>query len=373
MSKKYQILKNITNDAPFGDVNYMTVSFLTPQKIKKTELFDILLIKIHNGYGNSEQAKDDGSKIKESNDNHDVYICEMGRLYGWDDKTKVDEFDYGNKKQNELEKSRKENEDQAKLLNDHMGKQLNIKINNTHEKINAIRQRMQNKLYQRNEITKQEYDMLTNDKSLNRTTVKNKIDTLNSLASEIDDTYKNDYLDEGIEQSLKYGCMTIFFPSHIKNLNHTCFKIRGVFQTIDELQTRINNLQSLYPHDKIYTFEVGKWCVISELGETSPDNILKYANYAMKCYLDNLENEKGEFEKRKKESVDTTSTINDVKKKKSRKNKKSAPIHTNVNPDTNHVLTDQKIIQENIASKNDDDTQEILDIINYINTPISSH
>src|SRR5580700_1979901 len=115
--RRYKIITTIEDDVPVGDVNWCTVSFLTPHKLEKLKFLDIMGFKIHNGYSNIELALDDAKKIKEKNKNHDVYISQLGKIYAWDDATKTDSIEYDNDKLNDLEKTRKENIDKIKLIN----------------------------------------------------------------------------------------------------------------------------------------------------------------------------------------------------------------------------------------------------------------
>src|SRR5690349_7883397 len=91
---KFKLIDTIKDDAPFGYINYCTISFLTPQKIEANQYIDVQAFKIHNGYNTMELADDDAKKIKNNNPSHDVYISQIGKIYGWDDATKTDSIEY---------------------------------------------------------------------------------------------------------------------------------------------------------------------------------------------------------------------------------------------------------------------------------------
>lgn len=63
--KKYNIIKTIQSDGPFGFVNWVNISFLTPQKLEQTKLLDVIGLKIHDGYTTEEIAKNDAKVLKE--------------------------------------------------------------------------------------------------------------------------------------------------------------------------------------------------------------------------------------------------------------------------------------------------------------------
>ena len=117
-NKKYNIIEKIEDDAPFGNINCCTISFLTPQKIDSIKFLDVKGFRVHNGYNTHELANIDAKKIKDQKKNHDVYISELGKIYAWDDATKTDEVEYDDNKLNELEKTRRENIDKIKLMSE---------------------------------------------------------------------------------------------------------------------------------------------------------------------------------------------------------------------------------------------------------------
>lgn len=337
-NKKYNIISTIEDDPPFGDINWCSVSFLTPQKIDEISFFDIRGFKVHNGYTNFELTDNDIKKIKKEKPNHDVFPCQMGKVHSWDDATKADEIVYDNDKLNELEKTRKENIDRIKLMAEQFKNEYKtLHANVSADRIEQQRLRMQQKLYKMGKITKKEMEMLEEDKKPVKD-VKEEAQKREKVNSEIDEYFKTDYLDENEPTGLKYGCLTIYSPKHIGGLESLLFKIRGLFATPQELSKRVRKLESMYPNDRIYTFEIGKWCAFSETDGIDPTVQLKQLNYAMKVYLDNLKKQNEDFEKRKddlttrteqeaklvkaKNRAEKRKEQRDAKKKKEKENKK---------------------------------------------------
>lgn len=121
--------------------------------------------------------------------------------------------------------------------------------------------------------------------------------------------------------------MTIYSPKRIGGLNTLCFKIRGLFETETQLRRRAEKIKSLFPMDNIYLFEVGKWCAFSENDSIESTTLLKQLNYSMKCYLENIDQEKIDFEKRKEQlQSQTTPTSHNLPPKKNKK--KNLPAST---------------------------------------------
>ena len=98
LNKKYKIIDTIEPDAPFGYINHVTISFLTPQKEEKTKYLEVIGFKVHNGYTNEDIANDDTKRLKSIDNRHDIFPIEMGKLYPWDDLTKTDNIEYDDTK-----------------------------------------------------------------------------------------------------------------------------------------------------------------------------------------------------------------------------------------------------------------------------------
>ena len=320
--KKYNIVDTIEDDAPFGEANYYTISFLTPQRLDNIKYFKIRGIKIHNAYTSAKAAHDDAKKIKDKNKQHDIYVAEIGKIYGWDDATKVDEVEYDNQKLNDLEKTRRENMDKIKLMSEQFNNEYKTLHANVpdNRKINQLK-KMQQKLYEKGLITKKEFEMLQEEnKPLSE--IKDEAAKREKIDQEISEAYKTDYLDENEPTALKYACITIYSPKNIGNLKTLCFKVRGLFQTKEQLAKRIKKLESLYPRDQIQKFEIGKWCGFCETNDMEESVILHQLNYAMKCHIEHLEVEKEDFEKRKDKMVNQNEQEQKLKKLENRSAKR---------------------------------------------------
>lgn len=370
-NKKYKIIKSIEDDAPSGDINWCTISFLTPQKNDATKYLDVKAFKVYNGYNVAELAHSDAQKIKKINKNHDVFISQLGKLYEWDNATKCDSVEYDDKKLNDLEKTRRENIDKIKLMSEEVKNEHKTIYENVNSvRINTQKKRIQKKLYDKGLITKREYDIIHEEnKTVNE--IKEMAVQLDKMNKEIELCYQTDYLDVDDPTGLKYGCASIFMPNHIKGLKILCFKIRGLFQTTAELDKRIKKLRNITPYDRIYTFEVGKWSAFSEKDDVPHTVLLKQLNYYMKCYLDNIEHEKEEFDKRKESLQARTEEESKIIKAKNRQEKrkeKRKEKRSQKNPPDTSTKTSATTNSAPSLGNVDDDIA-IQKILNYIDEP----
>lgn len=396
-NKNFKIIHNLEDDAPFGDINWITISFLTPQNIEKTKYFDVKGFKIHNGYNTAELANDDAKKIKDKNKNHDVYISQIGKIYAWDDTTKTDSIEYDDSELNNLEKTRRENMDKIKLLAQQSKNEYSkIFANTNSERLDAQMKRMQEKLYKKGSITQKEYEMLqTENKPVKG--IKEIAKSLESIQEEMEECYKTDYLDENEPTALKYGCASIFSPKHIGGLKTLCFKVRGLFETPLELSKRVKKLQSKYPNERIYNFEVGKWCGFAENDSIDQLILLKQLNFSMKCYLENLEHETEEFNKRKdslksrtEQEAKIVKANNRVQKRREKREaeKKKKKSGENNTMENNSIQNFQDVSQPSnqehtqnlqdvhdvpnetfLPTNNAEDNEAIQNIINFLDDP----
>lgn len=386
-NKKYTIIKTIEDDAPKGDINWYTISFLTPQKIDSLKYLDIRGFKVHNGYNTMEIANDDAKKIKEQIKSHDVYLSQMGKLYAWDDTTKTDSIEYGNEKLNELEKKHREQLDKLKLMKEQIGNEhKSFHMNLNSERLQNQRKRIQKKLYEKGLITRKEYEMIQQEETSVKE-IKEKAIQIDHIEKEIAEFTGKDFLDENEPVALKYGCITIYSPKNIGGLKTLCFKIRGLFQTKSQLVCRIKELKSLYPYEisSTYTFEVGKWNGFSEKQYTEPEFILKGLNYVMKRYLDNLQSEEEEFNKRTSElqtktvqEAEMVRRKNNREKRKNKKKSKEIKDSSTSTKTSNTSMTSHSSSKEVTTSTNKKidvitgdvaDEEAIKNIINYLEDP----
>lgn len=320
-NKTYKIITKLEDDAPYGNVNWCTISFLDPHKIEKINYLDMKGFKVYNGYNVFELAKEDASKIKNIKKEHDIYISQIGKIYVWDDATKSDDIEYDDEKLNDLEKTRKENIDKMKLMaqqfkNEHKKYNENP---NTDRKNKQI-ERLKNKLYEKGLISQKEAEMIEEEMKKTEKN-KEKIDNSN-FNNEIEECWKTDYLDESLQSALKYGCISIYSSRYIAGLRELCFKVRGLYQTVDEMQKAVKKLKKINPDDRIYTFEVGKWCLYTEL-DIEEEKKLKLLNFIMKCHIDNIAIEQKEFESRKETMKNQADKTVKPKSKKEKKESQS--------------------------------------------------
>ena len=316
---KYKVIQTITEDAPFGDINWCTISFLTPNKLDKTKCLDVMGFKVYNGYNTSEMAKIDAQKLKSSKKDHDIYLAAIGKLCAWDDPTMTDEITYDNDKLNNLEKTRREHLDKLKVVKEQFKNEYQM----IHADLNEERRTMQlkkmrQKLYDRGLISKQELDALEEDDKLQKKDIALTNIDKKQLQAEIEEAYQTDYLDMEAEGALKYGCLSIYSSKYIRGLKTLSFKIRGLFQTNRDRTKRVQQLKKLYPDDRIYIFEVGKWTVYTETENPDTVECLKQLNYAMKCYLENMSQEQTEFNERTEKKIKQTEQLANLTKRQNR-------------------------------------------------------
>jgi hypothetical protein len=378
-NKKYDIIHTIEPDAPFGYINYITISFLTPQKEEKTKYLDVIGFKVHNGYTIEELASSDAKRLKTINNKHDIYPLEMGKLYPWDDITKTENVEYDDKKLNDLEKTRRENADKLKLMREQFkNEHLNSIPNNTNSRMQEQLKKMRQKLYKEGKITQKELELMEEtNKPLSE--IKIEAEAKARLEREAEEAFQVDLLDVNESVPLKFGLISIFTPKTIGNLKDPCFKIRGLFQMEEEMNERKNYLEKLYPKDQIYRFEIGKWCPYSDKA-IDGDVALKQLNYAMKCHLDTLSTEAEEFEKRKSKMMDEAKTeakatkIKNRKEKRKQKREKAEGPAQNSAPDSapNPVPTPAPAKKPETerkvhALKDGPDTVAIKNLMDYLN------
>ena len=380
-NKKYKFIDSIGDDAPHGNINYYTMSFLTPDKYEKTSGLNVCGFKVYNGYTIEDLAKDDIKLIKQKNPNFDIFMASMGKLYPWDDDEKSEKIQYDDAKLNDLESTRKENMDKAKLLMEQFQNEKNkLNINNETKKAEIIRRRLQEKLHKRGDLSKRELDEL---QSSNSKYDKNKNKDISDLLNNIKEASSTDYLDETPVPNggLKYGCISIFTPATVKNIKNIYFKVRGLYTNKTDLIKRINELTKLHPLDKIMTFEVGKWTAYSDdvyngITESEGQFIVDKLNYAMKCYLDNVNSDKDNFDKRKDEmisknkedSIKSKISRNKRRADKRKENKRKSAMENNENIKNILDKSDGEI-SHLALDDNEDDEKAIQELANYLNDP----
>ena len=395
LEKKYNVIPNLTEDAPSGDINWCTISFLTPQKNPKTKYLDAKGFKVHNGYTSVQMAGEDSRRLKEECDRHDIFISQMGKIYAWDDSTRTETVEFNNEKLNELEQTRRESVDKIKLMREQLtneGKAMAAKRGSTNEKdrTDSILKKLQTKLHAKGKISKQELELMQETGAPLRS-VKDEAASREKIRTEMAEITE-DYLDENPQVALKYGCISIFSPRQIGGLKTLCFKVRGMFETQSQLERRVRRLQRLYPNDRIYRFEVGKWCAFSETDGIEPQLLLDQLNYAMKMHIEEVSTEKDTFEKRKedmmaKNQADTSTAPDNRRARRQEQRRKrraaksakakgqtaaaSLPASTPGSAPAPTEAAPSDTPAPSITSLNDDEgaNEQIQSILNYLDEP----
>lgn len=304
------IIKTISDDAPHGCINWFTISFLTPQKMEGFETYDVRGFKVHNGYTSQEMIKEDIAKLKQTHREHDIFVSQLGKVYAWDDLSKVSELIYDNKKLTSMKKAQQEDLETLKVIYQQKAIDTKIKPNDDAKRANATRQKILQKLHAQGKISKIELESLS--KKEEKPDSASNIQDLDAKALEITE----DYLTESEPVGLRYGCISIYSPKTIKGLKTLCFKVRGLYETIGELQDRVSRLQATSPLDNVYLFEVGKWTPISEDIKIAPALSEKRLNYCMLKYHEWFENQTKEFEENKKTLLESAKVVETKKTKK---------------------------------------------------------
>ena len=154
----------------------------------------------------------------------------------------------------------------------------------------AIQTKFEDKLHSRGIISTREMERVKELMKTEKPKEEEKVD----LSKEINEAFKTDYLLEEEPVALKYGCLSIYDPANIGGLKELIIKNRGMFQTMKALEKRVRELKRLYPEDRIYTYEIGKWMPYVSTDMPGEEQLRKL-NYCMKCYLEYLVIEKGKL------------------------------------------------------------------------------
>src|ERR1700747_737953 len=301
---KYNIIETIKDDPEYKNQLWITMAFLSPDKIDKTKFLDVRGFKIFSCYASYESAEAHANELEKTNTNHDIYIGQMGKLLSWDDLQKASNIQHKDKKLNELDRTYRENADKAKLYNEQVKDDQKMKINaNINQKKVQTVSRLRKQLLKSGQISRTEYEELKRQEKLtsineHRSNVEDEIVRMNEEMKQCADV---DYLDE-TSSNYKYGIVSFYTKARIVNLKEMCFKVRGMFNDQESLMKRVTKLQKENEHDQIIIYEVGKWCGQSD---TVTDNALLNVklNYLMKMYLDDLKLSKENYEKRKADMI----------------------------------------------------------------------
>lgn len=365
--KKYRIIETIKDDAPFGSINFLTISFMSSEKIPAVNKLNINGFKIHNGYNVYEQAVSDSKLIKQRDPKHDVYIMELGKLHAWDDATRTESVEYDDAELNKLDNKRRENVAKVKLMSEQYRNEYNKHVGSKDVRKDVQLQKMRKQLYDKGIITKQELDKLEEEEKTIPKSEPEMLEQKKVMEENMVECYKTDYLEENEPVALRYGCMSLYSPERIKNLSTTCIKVRGLFQNKNELMKRVRQLQTQNPDDPLSTFEIGKWIALPSDNETNGLVILQRFNYVMKCYLDNLEVAKEEFETRKNKMKEGAEKEAEHTKRKNKRERRRNEKKKNVETPVQTKLPEPERDIQHVGTA--EDMKNIESMINFLDDP----
>jgi len=154
-----------------------------------------------------------------------------------------------------------------------------------------------------------------------------------------------DYLTEDAEiPSQKFVVMSILTPNFYKTAETGDgsvpkdkegiygIKIRGSYSSYDEAQKRAKYLQGIDTLHNVFVGEVGKWLPFDDSSDKAED--ASYAedklNNLMKSYMENQQQAKQLYEKRKNDMIMETLKKNNEVKEKKKKNKKDKATSDNL-------------------------------------------
>lgn len=305
---KSHVIETITHDAPFGVLRQYTVSFMTPNHTPGLEPFHIRGIKIYHGYEDNKtdnaQIKKDISAIRARNPRFDIFVGRIGHLQVWDDANSTDAVYYDDEKLNSIEETCRESQEKRKLLTQQIRNeaQKNASTNSSQDRLTRQRERMLKRLHDRGIISEKERQNIQESQTktiYDPASEPSRQDQLAALLPDIQAAASTDYVDEEPPNTYHYGILTIYSPVNYINLKSLHYKIRGLFETLDECQRRVAILRRKNDRERTYILEVGKWCVFSEKGEHNATTFGLQFNYCMKIYNQVFEREMEEFATRK--------------------------------------------------------------------------
>jgi hypothetical protein len=369
--KQRVIIDTIRPDAPHGNINFVTLSFLTPQNVTKTKHVDIRGFKIYGGYINEDLAKAAGAKIKQENPSHNVFVAQMGELYDWDNVNNTDEMDYGDSKQNAIEKNRRADADKTRLIKQQLANDLQAqaqaKIQTDRRK--QINAKLANKLHAKGLLTRNEKEREDN-RSTERDakaaqTLHEKEECIRNMDEQMEECFKTDYLDVHPHAGHQFGCISFYSPKRIGGLKQLCFKVRCLSETPERLQKRIQAFKKSTPNEPLAIFEVGKWHPYHETQDNLTEQALKQLNYCMCHYIESIKIEAQEFEARKKAEIEKA-----AEKNAETKNKNEELASEDTNPDENTTATSASASASKfLATLDAKDQAAIADLMAYLDDP----
>jgi hypothetical protein len=128
----------------------------------------------------------------------------------------------------------------------------------------------------------------------------------------------------------KFVLLSFISPEQlkVKNSSLRTFKVRGVFNTYEEAQKYVKNLQD-FDNNKfdIFIGEIGKWLPWDDATKTDDEKYndsQKELSKLMKAYNNSLAKDKSQFEERIQNARDEENNKNKKKKKKKKKKNNSS-------------------------------------------------
>ena len=303
------IVSTIISDAPSGDIHWYTISFLTP-----AAYLDVLGFKVHNGYPTYDLAAMGAEETRRDQPRYDVFVCQMGKLYEWDNLQKTDKMIYEEGQLTSMEVSRKENVDRLRLL-----QQIQPTVAKpTSSREDGIRKRIADRLLKQGKVTQAKVDEMATRKQPRPNYQRELATATQAIQS------TKDVLDESPTSPFKYGCFSFYSPRRILGLDKMCFKVRAL--TADNADTRAAELKQL-DIDKgqppgLSIFQTGYWTPFSEDYALPEDVLLPRLNYGMHLYLTAM-NDREERFRTKTQAKPTPPT-------KAPKPKKAAPVDNRI-------------------------------------------
>jgi hypothetical protein len=318
--KNYNIINEIPNDETDSTIFY-NISFLSQNKIYGSNGLDVNGFIVYDAYCTEKEAEAHIKLIKTSNDKHDIYLSQIGKLYAWDDSSKTDVTVYGNKKLNDMEKGRKENEDKLNVFKQQIKNEYQNKINSHIKKnreavgVQKLKEKFRKKMHEKgnltvddvNRVERLEHNIIKKEKQKTNVTqtqtsvLKDVSPAQLDLEKLVSDESVNDNLFEVTGSTYKYGIMTFYSPKNIKGLDQLCYKVRAMSQKKNRIEKLAKKIHKEHPSDNLCFFQVGKWSPYVDNVTHVPNQFtLDKLNYLMKLHNDAIEKEVIEFTKRKK-------------------------------------------------------------------------
>ena len=323
------IKTQIENDELLPGQEYFVASIIDSNKIEKAKDLDMVLIKSFGTFSEQEaHKKAQELRLKEAQFHYT--IGKVGYLSPFDIE-KTEEAEYGNKKLNRMTKKLKENQEKYELMKDQFDNEHTITIGkheNKEDRTKKTKERMKKKVELSENTSKIGPKKLSEE-----------------ILKEIENTFNVDYLNEDVVLAdHKFTVLTTYDLSRYRNLKEFSFKIRGCFASEQNDQQgnltkgsrHIKKLKEEFPYDSIGTIHSGYWAPVYKYGTTDSGEMqLKKANYLMKLYLDDFEQQQIEYKKHKQEE-----------KRKIMKRQKE------------QQESDKAIIQEDIEKEKEEDLDE---------------